>query len=80
MFIISFFYYKLLFNCGALSYVSSTGLGSFTILLKMVKVKGGDIILSTFSDLDDTNESSFSSLNFSFDYPEISLDVSIKGK
>lgn len=39
-------YYNLLFNCGALSYVSSTGLGSFTILLKMVKVKGGDIILS----------------------------------
>lgn len=39
-------YFNLLFNCGGLSYVSSTGLGSFTILLKMVKVKGGDIILS----------------------------------
>ena len=39
-------YYNLLFNCDALSYVSSTGLGSFTILLKMVKVKGGDIILA----------------------------------
>ena len=39
-------YFNLLFNCGALSYVSSTGLGSFTILLKMVKVKGGDIVLS----------------------------------
>lgn len=32
-----------------------------------------------FSDLEDTKESSFSSLNFSFDYPEISID-SIKGK
>lgn len=39
-------YFNILFNCGALSYVSSTGLGSFTILLKMVKVKGGDIVLS----------------------------------
>ena len=39
-------YFNLLFNCGALSYVSSTGLGSFTVLLKMVKVKGGDIVLS----------------------------------
>lgn len=37
---------NILFNCGALSYVSSTGLGSFTILLKMVKVKGGDIVLA----------------------------------
>ena len=33
-----------------------------------------------FSDLEDTKESSFSSLNFSFDYPEIGLDDSIKGK
>lgn len=32
-----------------------------------------------FSDLEDTKESSFSSLNFSFDCPEISID-SIKGK
>ncbi len=39
-------YSNILFNCGALSYVSSTGLGSFTILLKMVKVKGGDIVLA----------------------------------
>ena len=44
--VISAGYCNLLFNCGALSYVSSTGLGSFTILLKMVKVKGGDIVLS----------------------------------
>ena len=33
-----------------------------------------------FSDLEDTKESSFSSLNFSFDYPEIGLDDSIRGK
>ena len=29
----------------ALNYVSSTGIGSFTAFLKMVKPKGGDIIL-----------------------------------
>ena len=34
--LISAGYFNLLFNCEALSYVSSTGLGSFTILLKMV--------------------------------------------
>ena len=39
-------FFNLLFDCKRLSYVSSTGLGSFTILLKMVKVKGGDIVLS----------------------------------
>ena len=43
-------YYNLLFDCGGLSYVSSTGLGSFTILLKMVKVKGGDIVLSAVQE------------------------------
>jgi hypothetical protein len=32
------------------------------------------------SDLDDTKENSFSSLNFSFDYPEINLDYSLKDK
>lgn len=37
---------KILINCKELSYVSSTGLGSFTILLKMVKANGGDIVLS----------------------------------
>lgn len=43
-------YFNLLFNCGGLSYVSSTGLGSFTILLKMVKVKGGDIVLAAVQE------------------------------
>lgn len=43
-------YYILMFNCEALSYVSSTGLGSFTILLKMVKMKGGDIVLAAVQE------------------------------
>ena len=33
-----------------------------------------------YSDLEDTKENSFSALNFSVDYPEISLDNSIKNK
>ncbi len=36
---------NLIFNCSALNYVSSTGIGSFTSFLKMVKPKGGDIVL-----------------------------------
>lgn len=44
--VISAGYFNIVFNCGSLSYVSSTGLGSFTILLKMVKAKGGDIVLA----------------------------------
>lgn len=36
---------KLIFNCGGLTYVSSTGIGSFTAFLKSVKPKGGDIVL-----------------------------------
>lgn len=36
---------KLIFNCGGLTYVSSTGIGSFTAFLKAVKPKGGDIVL-----------------------------------
>ncbi|NLM00765.1 MAG: STAS domain-containing protein [Treponema sp.] len=36
---------NLIFNCGALNYVSSTGIGSFTAFLKMVKPKGGDVVL-----------------------------------
>ena len=43
-------YFNLLFDCTGLSYVSSTGLGSFTILLKMVKVKGGDIVLAAVQE------------------------------
>lgn len=36
---------NLIFNCAALNYVSSTGIGSFTSFLKMLKPKGGDIVL-----------------------------------
>ncbi len=38
-------YVNFIFNCAALNYVSSTGIGSFTAFLKMVKPKGGDIVL-----------------------------------
>jgi anti-anti-sigma factor len=36
---------KLIFNCGGLNYVSSTGIGSFTAFLKAVKPRGGDLVL-----------------------------------
>ena len=36
---------NLIFNCASLNYVSSTGIGSFTAFLKMVKPKGGDVVL-----------------------------------
>ncbi len=36
---------NLIFNCSSLTYVSSTGIGSFTVFLKMVRPKGGDIVL-----------------------------------
>lgn len=36
---------KLIFNCTSLNYVSSTGIGSLTNLLKIVKSKSGDIVL-----------------------------------
>ncbi|MDE6773809.1 MAG: STAS domain-containing protein, partial [Treponemataceae bacterium] len=38
-------YANLVFNCASLNYVSSTGIGSFTAFLKMVKAKNGDIVL-----------------------------------
>ncbi len=38
-------YINLIFNCAALNYVSSTGIGSFTVFLKVIKPKGGDIVL-----------------------------------
>ena len=38
-------YVKLIFNCNGLSYVSSTGIGSFTAFLKAVKPRGGDLVL-----------------------------------
>ncbi len=36
---------KIIFNCTGLNYVSSTGIGSFTGFLKLVKPKGGDVVL-----------------------------------
>lgn len=36
---------KLIFSCTNLNYVSSTGIGSFTAFLKLVKPKGGDVVL-----------------------------------
>jgi anti-anti-sigma factor len=38
-------YIRLIFQCGGLNYVSSTGIGSFTTFLKTIKPKGGDLIL-----------------------------------
>jgi anti-sigma B factor antagonist len=35
----------LVFHCGGLNYVSSTGIGSFTAFLKAVKPRGGDLVL-----------------------------------
>jgi len=36
---------NLIFNCSSLNYVSSTGIGSFTVFLKIVKPKNGDVVL-----------------------------------
>jgi len=36
---------RLIFSCGGLHYVSSTGIGSFTSFLKTVKPKGGDLVM-----------------------------------
>ena len=36
---------NIVFNCSNLTYVSSTGIGSFTAFLKLVKPKNGDIVL-----------------------------------
>jgi anti-anti-sigma factor len=38
-------YPRLVFHCGGLNYVSSTGIGSFTAFLKAVKPRGGDLVL-----------------------------------
>ena len=35
-------YSRLIFHCGSLNYVSSTGIGSFTAFLKTVKPRGGE--------------------------------------
>ena len=36
---------RMIFHCGSLNYVSSTGIGSFTAFLKTVKPRGGDLVL-----------------------------------
>jgi anti-anti-sigma factor len=36
---------RLIFQCGGLNYVSSTGIGSFTAFLKSTKPRGGDLVL-----------------------------------
>jgi len=36
---------RLIFQCGSLNYVSSTGIGSFTTFLKASRAKGGDVVL-----------------------------------
>jgi anti-anti-sigma factor len=36
---------KLIFQCGGLNYVSSTGIGSFTTFLRTLKPQGGDIVM-----------------------------------
>ncbi|VDA99660.1 anti-anti-sigma factor [Olavius algarvensis spirochete endosymbiont] len=38
-------YKKLIFHCGNLTYVSSTGIGSFTHFLKTVKPRDGELVL-----------------------------------
>lgn len=43
--VVSAGFHNLIFNCSSLNYVSSTGIGSFTSFLKLVKPKGGDIVL-----------------------------------
>jgi anti-anti-sigma factor len=42
---VDFGFIRLIFQCSALNYVSSTGIGSFTAFLKMVKPRGGDLVL-----------------------------------
>jgi len=36
---------RLIFNCNGLNYVSSTGIGSFSVFLKTVKPLDGDVVL-----------------------------------
>jgi anti-anti-sigma factor len=36
---------RLIFHCGGLNYVSSTGIGSFITFLKTAKPRGGDLVL-----------------------------------
>lgn len=36
---------QLIFNCEKLTYISSTGIGSFSVFLKTIKPRGGDAVL-----------------------------------
>ena len=36
---------QLIFHCGGLSHVSSAGIGSLSVFLKTIKLKGGDLVL-----------------------------------
>lgn len=38
-------YINIVFNCTGLNYVSSTGIGAFSLFLKLVKAQAGDIVL-----------------------------------
>ncbi|MEL3908873.1 MAG: STAS domain-containing protein [Treponemataceae bacterium] len=38
-------YLQLIFDCTKLTYVSSTGIGSFSIFLKTIKPRGGNVVL-----------------------------------
>lgn len=40
-------YTKVIFDCSKLTYVSSTGIGTFTVFLKNIKEKNGTIILTS---------------------------------
>lgn len=37
-------FYKIAFDCSGVTYISSTGIGSFTAILKIVKSHGGEIV------------------------------------
>lgn len=37
--------YKIIFDCSGVSYISSTGIGSFVIVLKTVKSHGGEVVI-----------------------------------
>lgn len=39
-------YINIIFRCGELNYLSSTGLGAFTNLLKIIRVMNGDLVIT----------------------------------
>lgn len=87
--IVSAGYINLIFSCAGLNYVSSTGIGSFTAFLKLVKPKGGDIVLLSiqpkvyevfqllgFSQFFNIKESLEDSISF-FSEPDVSAQTSL---